>query len=453
MNLPIEIIANILKFNENRYLICKELLKYYIITIRYDDIDHFSIFIEKANVQFKSYHFKSLKLNLINKNQIAGTCECLLWSKINNVNIEKKKIIYDDMYNDIIPNLPKFIEKIQFGFAFNKTIDNLPDNINTIIFGEAFNQEINKFPEEIRKIYFGCSYNKKLFLPDNINTLHLGNNFSKKIENLPNNLKSFGVNFFTLNLIKKQKFLQTLKITSYFEKISEVCIPESVNTLILMCRYIGSIPNNVSSINYLLNTNEIPLSNTYVKHITNYCSDTFPNKLRSVSFNHYFNKSINLFPQTLKKIVFGFNFNMDLIELPESLEHLELGHKFNTNIILPKNIRYVKFGFDYNKSVDIPCSVETLIFGYCFNKIFIIPDNLVELRLGINYRKKINCNIPISLKHLEIEYNSLCYFENSLNNLLTLNLKNGENKEIYTKLKKKYTVTEYCIHTTLFVKE
>lgn len=453
MNIPIEIVANILKFNENKHLICKELLKYYNNTIRYENIDFFSIFFEKANIVFKSYFFSSLKLNLINKKQLPDTPECLLWSKINNVIIEKKKIIYDDSYDEEINCLPQFIKKIQFGFKFNKSIDNLPDCIDTLIFGEAFNQEINKFPEGIRKLYFGSSYNKKLILPNNINTLHLGNNFSKKIENLPNNLKSFGVNYFTLNLIKKQKFLKTLKITSYFEKIDKIYIPSSVDTLILMCRYEGVIPNNVCKINYLLCTNDIPISNKYVKHIANYCSDTFPNKLISVNFNHYFNKSIDFFPQTLKKIVFGFYFNVSLTELPDSLEHLELGHKFNSDIILPKNIKYVKFGFVFNNIVDIPQSVETLIFGYCFNKNFIIPDNLVELRLGINYRKKIKCDIPISLKHLEIEYNSLRYFENSLNNLLTFNLKNAENKEIYTTLKKLYSMTEYGIHTTVYAKQ
>ena len=65
MNIPIEIVANILKFNENKHLICKELLKYYNNTIRYENIDFFSIFFEKANIVFKSYiHILSFLLLL-----------------------------------------------------------------------------------------------------------------------------------------------------------------------------------------------------------------------------------------------------------------------------------------------------------------------------------------------------------------------------------------------------
>lgn len=62
---------------------------------------------------------------------------------------------------------------------------------------------------------------------------------------------------------------------------------------------------------------------------------------------------------------------------------------------LPKGLKSLSFGFEFNKRLDrisLPSSLESLAFGYCFNKPLEhlkLPDGLKSLTLGSNFQQSL----------------------------------------------------------------
>lgn len=434
MSLPNEVIANIVKDNENSYSISKDISNALPIKfIRYEELDYHK-HLNKVNILYQNCIYFNINPKIDDYNLVQKT---------NKMTMRKNYIEFDDSFNENLDILVNYkLKVIKFGFIFNKSVDNLPDCINTIIFGEAFNTEIHNFPILLKKIYFGYSFNQDLNLPKGITTLHLGNNFNKNIKNLQSNLISFGINYYTLNLTKNQKSLKTLKITSYFDEINNIYIPDSVTELLLVCKSGFDIPNHINKVysGYIKNdVLDLPES---ITHMNNCKMKILPVNLVEVEFNHYFNSEILFFPETLKKIKFGYKYDFPLDNLPESLEHLEFGDNFNSSLSLPNNLSYLKLGFNFNKKLVLPIYLEYLEFGYCFNKkikfskniktlIFgnlynqelFLPPFINKLKLGTFFDNKITFTNPENMKHLEINFDSIINLpinEMNLDELITI---------------------------------
>jgi hypothetical protein len=73
-------------------------------------------------------------------------------------------------------------------------------------------------------------------------------------------------------------------------------------------------------------------------------SQLFPS-LESLRLRDDFNQPINkgMLPRTLRRIEFGIEFDQEIV-LPESLEELILGHDFNKSMVLPRSLTKLKYG-------------------------------------------------------------------------------------------------------------
>jgi len=116
-------------------------------------------------------------------------------------------------------------------------------------------------------------------------------------------------------------------------------------------------------------------------------------------------------PNTVKCLTF-VNHNPDII--PQNVKKLTLGYNYNKIILLPPNLKYLKFGDRFNRPIKIctddkidtyqyiPKSVTTLIFGAKFNQSIqnAIPVGITRLEFGNDFNQSITNAIPLSLKYL-----------------------------------------------------
>lgn len=129
-----------------------------------------------------------------------------------------RKIIFNDYYNQDLPQLPNVITHITFGIDYNKPIhnlprsliylkmgrlfnnfvENLPDSLIYLEFDEWFCCRISYFPPALQYLDLGHVYNYPLDnLPQSLKFLRLGNIFDNRITNIPASLEVLitGLNF------------------------------------------------------------------------------------------------------------------------------------------------------------------------------------------------------------------------------------------------------------------
>jgi phage-related protein len=69
-------------------------------------------------------------------------------------------------------------------------------------------------------------------------------------------------------------------------------------------------------------------------------------------------------------------------------------------VYLPKSLRILEFGFNYNQSVDIPDNIKTLMFGKNFNYPVQLPLNVENIKFGDEYNQSLE-KLPEKLKTIE----------------------------------------------------
>lgn len=155
-----------------------------------------------------------------------------------------------------------------------------------------------------------------------------------------------------------------------------------------------------------------------------------PKNITHLQFDNYFNKKIKNIPvgatrsgvpggatrsgvpSTIKYLKFGYHYNKPLLDesIPESTIYLDTGSKFNQPIegFLPNKIKCIKFGCEFNQLIlpgTLPVSLEYLHFISQFNKPLVmnsIPPNIKVLIFGYCFNQKINKNVlPDGLEHLD----------------------------------------------------
>lgn len=176
-----------------------------------------------------------------------------------------------------------------------------------------------------------------------------------------------------------------------------IVIPNSVKYLIIGNNFNQPIviPNSVVKLEFGSNFKQVVDIPNSVIHLTVH-SDLLLNIPDSVEtligYQH-----VNL-PKFIKHVTFGFEFN-DIVELPKSITHLKFGDSFNQVVQIPDNVIDLEFGNNFNQVIIIPESVVNLSFGFDFNQPCVIPNSVRRLSFEDDYNHDINVN---HLEYLKI---------------------------------------------------
>lgn len=127
-----------------------------------------------------------------------------------------------------------------------------------------------------------------------------------------------------------------------------------------------------------------------------------PLSLTDLSFGEDFNHPVDNLPKSLKNLSFGNSFNHPIDKLPSLISSLRFGSSFNHPIKnLPSSLRHLTFGNSFNSPIhSLPHSLLEIYFGDDFNQLINLP-NIEKLKLGRNFKSKIE--LPITLRHLTYE--------------------------------------------------
>ena len=180
-----------------------------------------------------------------------------------------KKIKFNDLFNQFLPQLPDCITHITFGSNFNKPIgikeddkdyglmetqnclprnlvflkfgkffnqrvDNLPPTITHLIFGEYFEQPVDHLPVSLKYLKFGESFKEKVdHLPPNVKLLKFGDFFNQSLSNIPPSVEVIYTGFnYSQPLIGLPEGLKFITIgNNYRHSIQE--LPDSVEVIAL----------------------------------------------------------------------------------------------------------------------------------------------------------------------------------------------------------------------------
>lgn len=206
-------------------------------------------------------------------------------------------------YEGSIDDLPDSVVKLKTGQLFNKIIKKLPANLEYLEFGENYDRPIlpGVLPNKLLKIKFGYYYNQPLqenIFPESVTSIKFGACFS--------------------------------------QEINYNCLPKNLKKLDM-----GALNNKILNI-----------KSTKIIKLKLSMHFNFPNIEECI-------------PKTLKKITFGNGFKQNLTEksLPAGLESIYFGMSYNQqiNFSLPKNLKYITFGFYYDRPFCIDFFPETLI--------------------------------------------------------------------------------------------
>lgn len=128
-------------------------------------------------------------------------------------------------------------------------------------------------------------------------------------------------------------------------------------------------------------------------------------------FGREFNYPLVLLPNTLTHLSFDLKspyysdttrFNQSLDNLPLTLTHLTLSQVFNRPLLnLPRGLKYLKFGHDFNSLIELPDSLEELYLGSYYDQVIDrLPPSLKAL--GVQGNNTFSCRIPETVKTLNL---------------------------------------------------
>ena len=201
-------------------------------------------------------NFNIINFQLYNKNEKEFYWNFNKILNKNDIPEETTHLIFGDIYNKPLKNIPHNIIFIKFGNKFNKSLKskNLPKYLQHIEFGSKFNKDIyiNSIPCHVKTLIFGDDFNKPLrqgTLPQSLKYLEFGFSFDQEIlENvLPKCLNClifgelFNQNLFE-NIIPKSVNRLHFKNEEYNKTLDK-----NLNLIELMINkyFKGFIPNNI----------------------------------------------------------------------------------------------------------------------------------------------------------------------------------------------------------------
>lgn len=140
-----------------------------------------------------------------------------------------------------------------------------------------------------------------------------------------------------------------------------------------------------------------------------------PHGVTHVDFGYRYNQPTTLLPKNLKYLKFGDCYNQPVI-LPPRLKYIEFGEHYNQPIILPPHLKYIKFGDHYHQPTILTCALKRVMFGYDFNYNIIIPPHVEHLHFGYLFNQSVE--LPETLTHLTLGhyFNQNIIFPRSIKN-------------------------------------
>lgn len=122
----------------------------------------------------------------------------------------------------------------------------------------------------------------------------------------------------------------------------------------------------------------------------------------------------------IEQLHFGNNFNQSVYPLGKccKLRHLVFGHRFDKPVdFLPSSLQSIIFGYSFNHQLNNLPQIRALKLGFCFNKsLDLLPHSLIHLELLFHYPYPIGHTFPSP--YLSIKRN--LSLENLPKNLETL---------------------------------
>jgi len=166
-------------FNTNKY--------YHTIISKYPSRYTIKKYVEDYNPNLSLV----IKYKIINYEHTENIC-------INYIPNTVKNMIFGNLFNKKVTNLPVSLNCITFGYSFNNCVDNLPNNLQYLRFGDCFNQSVDNLPRTLKQIYFGKYFDQPVdHLPSSLEKIVFGDCFNKTVDNLPKSLVDvvFGIYF------------------------------------------------------------------------------------------------------------------------------------------------------------------------------------------------------------------------------------------------------------------
>ena len=274
-------------------------------------------------------------------------------------------IDFSDDFNHTLPKLSSLtLREIHFGKDYNQLVDNLPDFIEIIKFGSQFNQPVNN-------------------LPSNLKELTLGINFCHDLSNLPSGLKQLTIhNTCITDLSSLPESLEYLNVGN---NNTPIHLSQNVNYELF-----SNLPNGLQILiidnAFQFNLNNLPNS---IEHLTLYgpSLNNFPNKIPS----NIKNLTITYYKPMIKDLIFDLsntNITMLVLEPHSNLKNTPIDKITKITISYPKNLEILHFCPDHFEFIkQMPKSLK-----YIFFKSKIFNEQQIKDRYRLNKTVYIQCN-------------------------------------------------------------
>lgn len=114
---------------------------------------------------------------------------------INNLPIYLEDLTLGNNFDQPIDNLPSTLQKLKLGTNFNQRINNLPTNLRILILGKKFNQSIDNLNPNLKVLRLDCDFNQRInSLPNSLESITFSNYYTNQLDNLPEKLKNIQIN-------------------------------------------------------------------------------------------------------------------------------------------------------------------------------------------------------------------------------------------------------------------
>ena len=297
----------------------------------------------------------------------------------------------------------------------------LPESLEILRFRGNFNQSLfpGMFPRLLMNLNLGQSFNKVIpigIFPDSLEILQLGRDFSHlQPHALPGSLRQ---------LILNQCNLMTPIAIGVLPEGLEMLNLVSIKTTLLP----GSLPTSLTDLQWISGTNLKLVASLFPPHLKNLevsrVSEVALGALPA-SLEHLwmfccftgFTLLPHVLPPNIKSLMLVGYFNQKDLRpscFPQSLERLTLGDHFDEPILpgtLPKSIKYLKFGSQFNQDLGLalPAELDELVLGSGFSMFDqpirkrMIPKSVSVLNLGRSFAHPLTRGVlPTGLRRLYI---------------------------------------------------
>ena len=224
-----------------------------------------------------------------------------------------KKIIFNDLFDQLLPQLPDCITHITFGRKFDKevrvreeedtglvgTINCLPRNLVYLKFGDFFNQRVDALPYTITHLIFGDCFEQSVdHLPISLEYLYFGKFFKERVDNLPPNVKF-------------------LRFDDFFNQ-SLQNIPPSVEVIYTGFNYsqpLVGLPNGLKF---------ITIGNNY-----RYSIQELPDSVEVIALGYFKGEQTEGKRPAIRKYYWCLVTSEDIKKLPKNLKYLYMNEKYD----------------------------------------------------------------------------------------------------------------------------